>query len=75
VIPDYSMPRLPVPPSVWSFLLRLLGNHTIDPGCNYESGELNGLGFEWTVSLEAELVEYVAWSHSFHSNVQRWCAA
>lgn len=75
MIPDYSMPRFPVPPNVLSFLSRIFGDHTIDPRSNYESGELNGLGFEWTVSLETELVEYVAWNHSFRSNVQRWCAA
>lgn len=63
-LPYYSTPRFLVPPSVLSFLLRLLGRNNINPRSVYAPSKLIDYGFTRPVSFETGLAEYSAWYRS-----------
>lgn len=63
-VPNYHVPRFPVPTSVLSFLLRLLGRNNIDPRSVYAPDKLIGFGFTRPVSFETGLAEFAAWYRS-----------
>lgn len=63
-IPDYSLPRVPMPSGILSFLLAGLGKNNSNPLCNYSSNKLLDLGFERAISFETGLAEYAAWYRS-----------
>lgn len=65
-IPDYRLPRVPLPPVLLKFLLRCLRRNNVNPRCNYDPGKLIGFGFRRPVSLEAGLAEYAAWYRATH---------
>jgi len=65
-IPDYSLPRIAVPPSMLSLLLELRRRDNVNPYCNYSSEKLIGYGFSRPVSFETGLAEYAAWYRSAH---------
>ncbi len=65
-IPDYSLPRLPMPLSLLAFLLRCLGRNNVNPRCYYVQDKLMSLGFKRPVSLENGLTEYAKWYRSSH---------
>lgn len=65
-IPDYSLPRLPMPPSLPAFLLRCLGRNNINPRCYYVQDKLMSLEFKRPVSFENGLTEYAKWYRSSH---------
>lgn len=60
-IPRYSVPRVPVPPSMLSLLLRSLGRDNINPRRVYAPDKLLGYGFKRPISFETGLEEYAAW--------------
>jgi nucleoside-diphosphate-sugar epimerase len=59
-LPDYPLPRLPLPLGVLRMLLLLLGRNNINPRCNYSGKKLEGLGFHRPMSFEAGLADYIA---------------
>lgn len=63
-IPDYKLPRLPVPPALLKLLLGCLSKNNINPFCNYSSDKLHGLGFESVKNFETGLAEYAQWYRS-----------
>ncbi len=62
--PDYSLPRIPVPPGILAFLLTCLGRNNVNPLCDYDPGKLIGYGFKRPISFESGLAEYTAWYKS-----------
>ena len=58
---SYSLPRISLPLSVLSLLLRFLGRNNINPHCNYVQGKLKSLGFNNPVAFEDGLAEYAVW--------------
>lgn len=59
-LPDYSLPRIPLPLVALRMLLLLLGRNNINPCCNYSGQKLQGLGFRRPMSFEAGMAGYVA---------------
>lgn len=59
-LPDYPLPRLPLPLGVLRTLLLLLGRNNINPRCNYSGQKLQGLGFRRPMGFEAGLAGYIA---------------
>jgi nucleoside-diphosphate-sugar epimerase len=59
-VPDYPVPRLPLPLGLLRVLLLLLGRNNINPRCNYSGQKLQGLGFRRPMSFEAGLAGYIA---------------
>jgi nucleoside-diphosphate-sugar epimerase len=57
-IPDYALPRIPVPAAVLGLLLRCLGQENINPRADYSSAKLMRLGFQRVVGLEAGIAQY-----------------
>jgi nucleoside-diphosphate-sugar epimerase len=70
-IPDYNLPRFPMPPSLLAFLLMCLGRNNINPRCYYAQDKLVSLGFERPVSFESGLTEYANWYRSSRLGDQR----
>jgi nucleoside-diphosphate-sugar epimerase len=60
-LPDYPLPRLPLPLGLLSLLLRTLGRNNINPRCNYSQNKLEAFGFESPVDFETGLADYAAW--------------
>jgi nucleoside-diphosphate-sugar epimerase len=60
-LPDYPLPRIPVPLSVLSLLLQVLGRDNTNPRCNYSQKTLEDLGFRSPVDFEAGLSDYADW--------------
>ncbi len=58
-LPDYPIPRLPLPLGVLSILLFLLGRNNINPRCNYSAQKLERFGFNRPISFEAGLADYI----------------
>jgi|CXWL01.1.fsa_nt_gi nucleoside-diphosphate-sugar epimerase len=69
--PDYFLPRIPVPQSVLSLLLSLLGRNNINPRCNYSQAKLQNLGFKPPVNFDAGLMEYASWQRAKLVDEQR----
>jgi nucleoside-diphosphate-sugar epimerase len=65
-IDGYLLPRIPMPLSVLTLLLKMMGRNNINPRCNYASNKLRHLGFEPVVTFETALAEYAAWYLSSH---------
>ena len=65
-LPDYRLPRVPVPPGVLAFLLRCLGRNNVNPRCSFDPGKLMRLGFKRPVSFEMGLSEYATWYRASH---------
>ncbi len=63
-IEDYVLPRIPIPLSLLTLLLKMMGRNNINPHCNYSSKKLRRLGFESVITFETALAEYAAWYHS-----------
>jgi nucleoside-diphosphate-sugar epimerase len=70
-IPDYSLPRLPMPPGLLRFLLICLGRNNVNPCCYYVQDKLMSLGFKSPVSFERGLTEYANWYRSSHFDGRR----
>lgn len=68
-LPDYALPRIPLPLGVLRMMLRFLGRNNINPRCNYSGQKLQGLGFRRPMSFEAGLAGYIA-SHPAASRAQ-----
>jgi len=68
-IPDYRLPRLPVPSDVLAFLLKRLGKDNNNPRRDYSTGKLTALEFERPVRFETGLAEYAAWYRSRHPGI------
>jgi nucleoside-diphosphate-sugar epimerase len=60
-VPDYPLPRLPLPLNWLSLLLRALGRNNINPRCNYSQSKLEAFGFKSPVDFETGLANYAAW--------------
>jgi nucleoside-diphosphate-sugar epimerase len=60
-IPDYPLPRVFIPSSVLSFLLRLMGRSNLNPGAVYAGGKLAAIGFRKPASFQAELKRFASW--------------
>lgn len=60
-VPDYILPRLPLPLNFLSFLLACLGRNNINPRCNYSSDKLLKIGYQKDISFDNALAEYVDW--------------
>lgn len=63
-IDGYALPRIPLPLSVLTLLLGMMGRNNINPRCNYASNKLRDLGFERVVTFETALAEYATWYRS-----------
>jgi nucleoside-diphosphate-sugar epimerase len=74
-VPDYRLPRLPVPLGVLGFLLARLGRNNVNPRCNYAPDKLLGLGFRRPAGFEAGLLEYARWYHSTELGERRDASA
>lgn len=70
-IPDYHLPRLPLPSALLAFLLRCLGRNNVNPHSNYDGTKLRALGFVPPVNFEAGLAEYAMWYRSACLHRQR----
>jgi nucleoside-diphosphate-sugar epimerase len=68
-LPDYALPRIPLPLGFLRTLLHLLGRNNVNPRCNYSGCKLQALGFRRPMSFEAGLADYIA-SHPEASRVQ-----
>jgi nucleoside-diphosphate-sugar epimerase len=68
-LPQYHVPRVPIPLDFLSFLLRCMGRNNVNPHCNYSPEKLLGLGFIRPISLEVALTEYTDWYRSVCSSV------
>jgi nucleoside-diphosphate-sugar epimerase len=68
-LPDYPLPRLPLPLGVLRMLLLFIGRNNINPRCNYNGQKLQRLGFRRPMSFEAGLAGYIA-SHPVVSQAQ-----
>lgn len=68
-LPDYPVPRIPLPLGALRLLLRLLGRNNVNPRCNYSGQKLQVLGFFRPVGFEAGLADYIA-SHPAASRVK-----
>lgn len=66
-IPNYSLPRVPVPSGLLRLLLNLRGRDSTNPRCDYSSDKLFAIGFKRPVSFRSGLVEYATWCRSQHS--------
>lgn len=60
-IPEYPIPKIPIPLVFLGFLLRLMGRNNINPRCNYSSEKIRKLGFVPQVTFQAALNEYAEW--------------
>lgn len=59
-LPDYALPRMPLPLGLLRILLLLLGRNNINPRCNYNGQKLLDSGFCRPMSFEAGLAGYIA---------------
>jgi nucleoside-diphosphate-sugar epimerase len=57
-VPDYPLPRIPLPLSLLALLLNGLGKDIANPLCDFSSEKLTGLGFEKPVDFETALIAY-----------------
>jgi nucleoside-diphosphate-sugar epimerase len=60
-VPDYPLPRIPLPLSFLSLLLRGLGRDNINPLSDYSQKKLEDLGFKSPVDFETGLANYADW--------------
>ena len=60
-IPEYPIPKIPIPLVFLGFLLRLMGRNNINPRCNYSSEKIRKLGFVPQVTFQTALNEYAEW--------------
>lgn len=66
-IPKYSIPRIPLPLGLLSFLLLVLGRNNINPRCNYSSDKIRKLGFLPKTTFHTALNDYAQWYMESHS--------
>ncbi len=57
-LPDYPLPRIPLPLGFLSLLLQGLGRNNINPRCNYSQHKLEASGFRSPVDFETGLANY-----------------
>lgn len=60
-VPEYLLPRLPIPLGILQLLLTVLGRNNVNPRCNFDPSKLRNLGFNSPVSLSEGLTEYADW--------------
>lgn len=66
-LPDYPLPRIPLPLAVLSLLLKGLGRNNINPRCNYSQNKLEAFGFRSPVDFETGLANYADWYRTHQS--------
>lgn len=60
----YPLPKLRVPLSILSGLLKILGRNNVNPRATYDPSRLLSLGFQRPVDFDRGLIEYANWCFS-----------
>ncbi len=63
---DYMLPKLPIPLTVLSWVLKFLNRNDADPTRNYDSGKLLSLGFVRPIDFPTGLKIYTDWYRQQH---------
>jgi nucleoside-diphosphate-sugar epimerase len=64
-LPDYPLPRIPIPLGFLTLLLQGLGRDNINPRCSYSQKKLEDLGFRSPVDFETGLSHYADWRRRY----------
>lgn len=63
-IPNYLLPRFPVSPLILGFLLKFLGQESVNPCADYSNLKLLNRGFQKAMQFEDGLIDYAKWWRS-----------
>ena len=66
----YSIPPVPVPLTVLSWILMMLGRDSVDPRTVYSSEKIESIGFQYEISLSTGLEQFSEW-YKQEFNMQR----
>ena len=66
----YSIPPVPVPLTVLSWILMMLGRDSVNPRTVYSSEKIKSIGFQYVISLSIGLERFSEW-YKQEFNMQR----